>query len=131
MMCLFHSARFVVISLVVTFLSSASISLAKSNSVVACKTLKFDELTALAQQNAITELVFFASWCAGCQPHIVDSDPKSTVYVVSWDENHAAQQVLQTLQPEARWCVDDPKGHIRQRFQVEALPAHRSWPEKE
>jgi hypothetical protein len=83
-------------------------------------------LAALLEQKPAEELVFFASWCRSCKPHIENLQPDQ-VLIASFDEQVAAEKVVRLLskggqQPRCLW---DEGNEIAEHYGVKGLPASR------
>ena len=69
-------------------------------------------------------VIFFASWCIGCKPHLTRSHPDNTVFVVAFDEQERAEKTLNSFSVNQRCFTSDDTAKA---LGVRSLPATKSY----
>ena len=67
-----------------------------------CLPLSLTQAKAIAQEKGSIELVFFASWCSSCAPHLKNKDDENVLFVAAFDKPERAERVLKKYRPEAK-----------------------------
>ncbi|MGE0174946.1 MAG: TlpA family protein disulfide reductase [Oligoflexales bacterium] len=87
-----------------------------------CPRVSFEQLKAATRDLGKVKLVFFASWCVSCKPHLLEPHDKKTVFVAAFDEEQRAEKVLKAFSVEGLCFTSDDTA---QKLGVTALPATR------
>ena len=88
-----------------------------------CHPITWESLsTKLNQDRNWDEIVFFASWCASCKPHLLSATTQS-ILISTLDTPTESEATLQALQINSKIkCFIDEKGTIREKLGVKNLP---------
>jgi hypothetical protein len=62
-----------------------------------CPLITYDDLKTKLKGRGETEVIFFASWCASCIPHLKEKHTANTILVVAFDEKLRAEKVLNSF----------------------------------
>jgi len=111
----------------VAALSTLVLALGKAQAAApSCPRLAPKDLPALAAAHGgQLELVFFASWCTACKPHLTARHNGHTVLVGSFDKAERLEQVIHVLKPDAPCYLDNG---ITTALGVASLPKVVVWP---
>ena len=80
-------------------LTAAIIALSVSTLGLAavCENATFDELKSKLKGKGELNLVFFASWCISCKPHLQAQHDSNVVFIAAFDEKPRAEKVLSSF----------------------------------
>lgn len=81
-----------------------------------------DELT--ANRGGKLKVVFFASWCSACKPHLTETPVGPTILVGAFDKRERLEQVIQALGVKTECYTDDG---VADALGINALPATVSY----
>ncbi|WP_141734547.1 TlpA family protein disulfide reductase [Oligoflexus tunisiensis] len=99
-----------------------------SNDVaLGCAGLTAAQLKDRLQKETVTQLVFFASWCASCKKHLKPESASTSLFIAVFDEQPAAQKAYTAFmgtEHQAR-CVWDQDGSIAAHYRIKRLPVVR------
>ena len=90
----------------------------------ACPKLNRAGLMQLLKTRKHAKVVFFASWCESCRPHLQASDPKHDLAIALYDDPKPASRALRSLNVQTPCYTDDG---IAKSLQIESLPAAFAW----
>jgi thiol-disulfide isomerase/thioredoxin len=92
-----------------------------------CLGLTSAQLLERLRKENVTELVFFASWCASCKKHLTPDQAESRLFIAVFDEQAAAQKAFTTFMGDehAARCIWDRDGSIAAYYSVKGLPVVR------
>ncbi|MCX6129181.1 MAG: hypothetical protein NTX25_08995 [Proteobacteria bacterium] len=96
----------------------------------ACEPMNAEQLTERIKSTGAKDLVFFASWCSGCQVHIREAKLEQTLFIAVFDELDRARQALESLlgAKAQKLCIWDKDGSLAQTYAVKSLPDQRKLP---
>lgn len=66
------------------------------------------------------QLIFFASWCASCIPHLKEQHGKDTIFIAAFDEKTKAEKVLDYFKVGNDCYMGD---EIAKELKIQSLPA--------
>ena len=90
---------------------------------LSCPTVTFEQLKAELKDRGDINIIFFASWCVGCKPHLTRSHEDNTVFVVAFDEQERAEKTLSSFSVKQRCFTSDDTAKA---LGVRSLPATKS-----
>ncbi len=109
------------------------VTLAFSNSTTAktaatkhpCPETSWQELQTQLKDSGPTTIVFFASWCSSCLPHLraKSATTEQTIFVAAFDESERAAKVAATFDLRGK-CFTSKD--IAEQLRVRSLPATRT-----
>lgn len=105
----------VALSAIVFFFSNSAFS-------VDCPKTSFEDLKSRLKGRGEISIVFFASWCVSCKPHLEQKHGEDTVFVAVFDEQERAEKVLRSFSVERLCFTSDGIGEA---LEVRSLPATR------
>lgn len=89
---------------------------------VSCPLTTYKDLQQQLKNEGPTEIIFFASWCSSCLPHLKAKHSSATILVAAFDERERAEKVLRSLDVKGR-CFTS--ADIAETMGVKALPASK------
>ncbi|MFK7873699.1 MAG: TlpA family protein disulfide reductase [Oligoflexales bacterium] len=88
-----------------------------------CFPIKVEQFERVAEQKKWKEVVFFASWCASCKPHLIQATSPRSVVIATYDTRQEAERVLDFLGIQSTIpCFIDHDGKLREKFKIQSLP---------
>jgi hypothetical protein len=88
-----------------------------------CPVAGSDAIKHKLKGKGLTNVVFFASWCAGCKPHLEAKSEANTIYIATFDEQKRAEKVLDSFKVEGICFTSD---EFAEELGVRSLPAKQS-----
>jgi hypothetical protein len=97
-------------------------SIAHADSL-SCPQVTYAQLKSELKDKGEVNVIFFASWCVSCKPHLTRSHPDNTVFVVAFDEQERAEKTLNSFSVKQRCFTSDDTAKA---LGVRSLPATKS-----
>lgn len=94
------------------------------NGEAACKILSLDEFAKVLTPE-VKQIVFFASWCKGCEAHLTPEFGKNSIFVATSDDRSKAERVLQSRfgkEADSITCVFDEDESLAKKYGAKFLP---------
>lgn len=101
-------------------LAVAHSTTSEARAAASCPEATFEQVKSALSGAGDVELVFFASWCASCKDHLLESHGKNVVFIAAFDEQKRAEKVLDSFQVTGRCFTVD---NTADALSVRALPA--------
>jgi hypothetical protein len=97
-----------------------ALALVSAPGAARCPEIDHDALTALMPAQAVTPVVFFATWCAPCREHLLRDLPADAWVLGVFDERERVEQALTQLKIDRPcYMATDTAARLRLRH----LPA--------